>query len=186
MFLMMNRMDLQDHWTLLSLHTSSLTLMEFMKSFLQSQSICQSMMSYQLVLKIKIGLWDSLFLYAMCAKFDFNINFTISECPYLLWTSYRFLCHESIKCQHWQFLPNIMHIYLVAKIVLYLFFSLVLPHTRYANVIPVPETRVILKTAKDSPTSEYINANYVRGSRNESKYYIATQVRHCDSIFESA
>lgn len=53
---------------------------------------------------------------------------------------------------------------------------------RYANVIPVPETRVILKTAKDSPTSEYINANYVRGSRNESKYYIATQAPLDDTV----
>lgn len=47
---------------------------------------------------------------------------------------------------------------------------------RYANVIPVPETRVTLKAIKDSNTnSEYINANYVRGPRSESKYYIATQ-----------
>ncbi|CAL4068370.1 unnamed protein product, partial [Meganyctiphanes norvegica] len=47
---------------------------------------------------------------------------------------------------------------------------------RYANVIPVPETRVTLKAIKDSNiNAEYINANYVRGPRNESKYYIATQ-----------
>lgn len=47
---------------------------------------------------------------------------------------------------------------------------------RYANVIPVPETRVLLKVTKDGRNCEYINANFVRGARNESKYYIATQV----------
>ncbi|KAK7080770.1 hypothetical protein SK128_015480 [Halocaridina rubra] len=53
---------------------------------------------------------------------------------------------------------------------------------RYANVIPVPETRVLLKGMKDSPNSEYINANYVRGPRNESKYYIATQAPLEDTV----
>ncbi|KAK8740194.1 hypothetical protein OTU49_003096 [Cherax quadricarinatus] len=53
---------------------------------------------------------------------------------------------------------------------------------RYANVIPVPETRVVLKLPKDSHNSEYINANYVRGARNESKYYIATQAPLDDTV----
>nr|XP_045593194.1 mucin-3A-like isoform X2 [Procambarus clarkii] len=53
---------------------------------------------------------------------------------------------------------------------------------RYANVIPVPETRVLLKQLKDSRNSEYINANYVRGARNESKYYIATQAPLDDTV----
>ncbi|XP_064108895.1 uncharacterized protein LOC135217118 isoform X4 [Macrobrachium nipponense] len=53
---------------------------------------------------------------------------------------------------------------------------------RYANVIPVPETRVLLKCLRDSPNSEYINANYVRGPRNESKYYIATQAPLDDTV----
>ncbi|KAG7171070.1 Tyrosine-protein phosphatase non-receptor type 7-like [Homarus americanus] len=53
---------------------------------------------------------------------------------------------------------------------------------KYANVIPVPETRVLLKLLKDSRNSEYINANYVRGARNESKYYIATQAPLDDTV----
>ncbi|KAK4292782.1 hypothetical protein Pmani_034474 [Petrolisthes manimaculis] len=53
---------------------------------------------------------------------------------------------------------------------------------RYANVIPVPETRVLLKVAKDSRNSDYINANYVRSARNESKYYIATQAPLDDTV----
>lgn len=32
---------------------------------------------------------------------------------------------------------------------------------RYANVIPLPETRVFLKPLQGSPNSDYINANYV-------------------------
>lgn len=50
------------------------------------------------------------------------------------------------------------------------------PCPRYANVIPVPETRVLLKGFKDSPEKQYINANYVKGPHNEAKYFIATQV----------
>ncbi|XP_071516231.1 uncharacterized protein [Panulirus ornatus] len=53
---------------------------------------------------------------------------------------------------------------------------------RYANVIPVPETRVLLKLLKDCHNSEYINANHVRGARNESKYYIATQAPLDDTV----
>lgn len=46
---------------------------------------------------------------------------------------------------------------------------------RYANVIPLPETRVHL-TVKDNDTlSDYINANYVRGPKGAEKLYIACQ-----------
>lgn len=33
---------------------------------------------------------------------------------------------------------------------------------RYANVIPMPDTRVLLTFLDDIPNSDYINANYVR------------------------
>lgn len=39
---------------------------------------------------------------------------------------------------------------------------------RYANVIPLPETRVYLKTIEGVPNSDYINANYVT-VRNQIK-----------------
>lgn len=32
---------------------------------------------------------------------------------------------------------------------------------RYANVIPLPETRVFLNLMENYPSSDYINANYV-------------------------
>lgn len=32
---------------------------------------------------------------------------------------------------------------------------------RYANIIPLPESRVFLKASDNDPTSDYINANYV-------------------------
>ena len=32
---------------------------------------------------------------------------------------------------------------------------------RYANVIPLPETRVFLQPTEGQPNSDYINANYV-------------------------
>ncbi|XP_012274344.1 uncharacterized protein LOC105696456 [Orussus abietinus] len=46
---------------------------------------------------------------------------------------------------------------------------------RYANVIPLPETRVPLQKINNDPLSEYINASYVRGPKNATKYYIACQ-----------
>ncbi|XP_076338591.1 uncharacterized protein LOC143240282 isoform X2 [Tachypleus tridentatus] len=46
---------------------------------------------------------------------------------------------------------------------------------RYANIIPVPETRVFLKPRPGEPHSDYINANYVRGYDGKSIAYIATQ-----------
>lgn len=33
---------------------------------------------------------------------------------------------------------------------------------RYANVIPMPDTRVLLTFLDDIPNSDYMNANYVR------------------------
>ncbi|KAG5886443.1 hypothetical protein JTB14_024657 [Gonioctena quinquepunctata] len=49
------------------------------------------------------------------------------------------------------------------------------PKNRYANVIPLPETRVFLKTIEGYPNSDYINANYVTGPKNAKGYYIACQ-----------
>ncbi|KAH0548815.1 uncharacterized protein LOC123260333 [Cotesia glomerata] len=46
---------------------------------------------------------------------------------------------------------------------------------RYANVVPLPETRVSLMKSNNDPLSEYINASYVRGPKNATKYYIACQ-----------
>ncbi|XP_055852923.1 mucin-2 [Episyrphus balteatus] len=46
---------------------------------------------------------------------------------------------------------------------------------RYANVIPLPETRVILQQQNGDEKSEYINANYVRGPKDTTNYYIACQ-----------
>ncbi|GLV31164.1 uncharacterized protein CBL_12239 [Carabus blaptoides fortunei] len=46
---------------------------------------------------------------------------------------------------------------------------------RYANVIPLPETRVFLKASDNDPYSDYINANYVTGPKNTRGYYIACQ-----------
>ncbi|CAL7950322.1 unnamed protein product [Xylocopa violacea] len=46
---------------------------------------------------------------------------------------------------------------------------------RYANVIPLPETRVPLQKINNDPLTEYINASYVRGPKNATRYYIACQ-----------
>ncbi|XP_070523488.1 uncharacterized protein [Cardiocondyla obscurior] len=46
---------------------------------------------------------------------------------------------------------------------------------RYANVIPLPETRVPLQKVNNDALTEYINASYVRGPKNAMKYYIACQ-----------
>ena len=46
---------------------------------------------------------------------------------------------------------------------------------RYANVIPLPETRVHLSVRNNDPLSDYINANYVRGNKGAEKLYIACQ-----------
>lgn len=35
---------------------------------------------------------------------------------------------------------------------------------RYANVIPMPDSRVLLTFQDEQPNSDYINANYVRVS----------------------
>ncbi|XP_075146321.1 uncharacterized protein LOC142220837 isoform X2 [Haematobia irritans] len=46
---------------------------------------------------------------------------------------------------------------------------------RYANVLPLPETRVILQRLNDDEKTEYINANYVTGPKDSPNYYIACQ-----------
>ncbi|KAG5671948.1 hypothetical protein PVAND_002116 [Polypedilum vanderplanki] len=46
---------------------------------------------------------------------------------------------------------------------------------RYANVVPLPETRVHLQRLNDDEKTEYINANYVKGPKDNTNYYIATQ-----------
>lgn len=46
---------------------------------------------------------------------------------------------------------------------------------RYVNVVPLNETRVYLKRIGDDGTTEYINANHVRGPKDTANYYIATQ-----------
>ncbi|XP_013413978.1 uncharacterized protein LOC106176231 isoform X2 [Lingula anatina] len=46
---------------------------------------------------------------------------------------------------------------------------------RYANVIPNRDTRVPLAPIPGVPTSDYINANYMRGYMGERNCYIATQ-----------
>ncbi|KAJ6629749.1 Tyrosine-protein phosphatase non-receptor type 9 [Pseudolycoriella hygida] len=46
---------------------------------------------------------------------------------------------------------------------------------RYANIVPLPETRVFLKRIGDDEKTEYINANYVKGPKDNTNYYIACQ-----------
>lgn len=46
---------------------------------------------------------------------------------------------------------------------------------RYANVVPLPETRVNLQQQNNDEKTEYINANFVRGPKDNSNYYIACQ-----------
>lgn len=46
---------------------------------------------------------------------------------------------------------------------------------RYANVVPLPETRVHLQRQNSEEKTEYINASYVKGPKDNTNYYIATQ-----------
>lgn len=46
---------------------------------------------------------------------------------------------------------------------------------RYANVVPLPETRVHLERLSDDEKTEYINANFVKGPKDAASYYIACQ-----------
>ncbi|ODM98705.1 Tyrosine-protein phosphatase non-receptor type 7, partial [Orchesella cincta] len=55
---------------------------------------------------------------------------------------------------------------------------------RYANVIPMPDTRVLLTFQEDVPNSDYMNANYVRGVNGEPKRYIVTQGPLDDTIVD--
>ncbi|KAL3280367.1 hypothetical protein HHI36_017856 [Cryptolaemus montrouzieri] len=53
---------------------------------------------------------------------------------------------------------------------------------RYANVIPLPESRVFLNSMEGYPNSDYINANFVTGPKNIRKYYIACQAPMSNSV----
>lgn len=53
---------------------------------------------------------------------------------------------------------------------------------RYANVVPLPETRVHLKRLNDDEKTEYINANYVKGPKDGTSYYIACQAPLASTI----
>lgn len=46
---------------------------------------------------------------------------------------------------------------------------------RFANIVPLPETRCFLQPLGDDPRTEYVNANYVKGPADKVNYYIATQ-----------
>lgn len=46
---------------------------------------------------------------------------------------------------------------------------------RYANVVPLPESRVDLTQLDNDEKTEYINANYVKGPKDTTHYYIACQ-----------
>lgn len=46
---------------------------------------------------------------------------------------------------------------------------------RYANIIPLPETRVSLSNHCSDSIHDYINANYVKGFKGADKFYIACQ-----------
>lgn len=55
---------------------------------------------------------------------------------------------------------------------------------RYANVIPLPETRVVLSCRDGDPLSQYINANYVRGPKSADKFYIACQAPLASTVHD--
>lgn len=42
-------------------------------------------------------------------------------------------------------------------------------------MVPLPESRVLLKRLNDDDKTEYINANYVKGPKDTANYYIACQ-----------
>lgn len=46
---------------------------------------------------------------------------------------------------------------------------------RFANVLPLPETRCFLSLVGGDARSEYVNANHVKGPADAGNYYIATQ-----------
>ncbi|XP_041370262.1 uncharacterized protein LOC121384094 [Gigantopelta aegis] len=55
---------------------------------------------------------------------------------------------------------------------------------RYANVIPIPHTRVKLKKMEGQPVSDYINANYITGYMDDKRAYIATQAPMTNTIHD--
>lgn len=46
---------------------------------------------------------------------------------------------------------------------------------RFANIVPLPETRCFLQPIGGDARTEYVNANYVKGPADKANYYIATQ-----------
>uniref|UniRef100_A0A1L8DJY0 Protein tyrosine phosphatase n=1 Tax=Nyssomyia neivai TaxID=330878 RepID=A0A1L8DJY0_9DIPT len=55
---------------------------------------------------------------------------------------------------------------------------------RYANVVPLPETRVHLKQLNGDEKTEYINANFVKGPKDPANYYIACQAPMDNTIID--
>uniref|UniRef100_A0A6B2EF70 Putative mucin-22-like isoform x1 n=1 Tax=Phlebotomus kandelakii TaxID=1109342 RepID=A0A6B2EF70_9DIPT len=55
---------------------------------------------------------------------------------------------------------------------------------RYANVVPLPETRVHLKQLNGDEKTEYINANFVKGPKDPTSYYIACQAPMENTIID--
>ncbi|GAB0088745.1 uncharacterized protein DMENIID0001_032090 [Sergentomyia squamirostris] len=55
---------------------------------------------------------------------------------------------------------------------------------RYANVVPLPETRVHLKQLNGDDKTEYINANFVKGPKDHVNYYIACQAPMDNTIID--
>ncbi|XP_055713547.1 dentin sialophosphoprotein [Phlebotomus papatasi] len=55
---------------------------------------------------------------------------------------------------------------------------------RYANVVPLPETRVHLKQLNGDEKTEYINANFVKGPKDQKNYYIACQAPMDNTIID--
>ena len=45
---------------------------------------------------------------------------------------------------------------------------------RYTDVLPLDQSRVVLRGVDDDPSSDYINANFVDGYRQKNAY-ISTQ-----------
>ncbi|XP_059608596.1 receptor-type tyrosine-protein phosphatase gamma [Phlebotomus argentipes] len=55
---------------------------------------------------------------------------------------------------------------------------------RYANVVPLPETRVHLKQLNGDEKTEYINANFVKGPKDPDNHYIACQAPMENTIID--
>ncbi|KAG8185462.1 hypothetical protein JTE90_019721 [Oedothorax gibbosus] len=53
---------------------------------------------------------------------------------------------------------------------------------RYSNILPRPETRVVIAESSGDPLKSYINANFVKGYEGKSAFYIACQAPLPDGI----